>query len=255
MKYPTHVLIVILLLLAPSWASGQVAALRSGPDPDENKAPTVKLVLHPMAAPRPALRYQLLPPLLDRRPGNAAVLYNKTFAEQTPFLVELGKAGGLLGKIEKWLEVPLSNPGEKELRKPWESLVRGGGKFDNLDRAARCESCDWQLPIREQEFYSILLPEFQQTRNFARLLAAKARIEIAEKKFDAAERTLQTGYAMGRHVAQSPCLVTSLIGWSINIIMSKDVEDWVQQPGAPNLYWALTWLPRPLIDFRPAMEA
>jgi hypothetical protein len=253
MKYPTHVLIVILLLLAPSWAGGQVAALWSGPDPDENKAPTTKLVLHPMAAPRPALRYQLLPPFMDRRPGNAAVLYNKVPAEQAAFFTAFGK---LWEKIEKWQEVPLGDPREKELRKAWESSLQlQGSIFDILDQAARCESCDWQLPIREQEFFSILLPEFAQARNFGRLLAAKARIDIAEKEFDAAERTLRTGYAMGRHVAQGPCLVTSLVGLAICNMMSKDVEDWAQQPGAPNLYWALTWLPRPLIDLRPAIEA
>ena len=29
----------------------------------------------------------------------------------------------------------------------------------------------------------------------------------------------------------------------------------IQQPGAPNLYWSLTDLPRPIIDFRPALDA
>jgi len=251
MRYAIWCAVFIVLLGAPSWARGQVTSLWAPPDADENKAPTTKLVLHPMAAPRPALRYQLLPPLLDRRPGNAAVLYNKVPAERTAFFNKFGKTWD---KIQKWQETPLSDPRERELRKPWASLVADGSIFEILDRAARCESCDWQLPIREQEFYSILLPEFQQARNFARLLAAKARIEIAEKRFEAAERTLQSGYALGRHVAQGPCLVTSLVGLAIAGIMSKDMEDWAQEPGAPNLYWALTWLPRPLIDLRPGIE-
>jgi hypothetical protein len=240
--------IFFAMFMAPGSANGQASALAT---PEESQAPVTKLVLHPMAAPRPALRYQLLPPLLDRGPGNAAVLYNKVPAERTVFFMEFGK---LVEKIEKWQQVPLGDPREKELRKPWESAFRGGSMFDILDQGARCETCDWQLPIRGVDFYSILLPEIQQTRNFARMLVAKARIEIAEKRFDAAERTLQTGYALGRHVAQGPCFVMSLVGAAITEIMSRDVEDWVQQPGAPNLYWALTWLPRPLVDLRPAIE-
>jgi hypothetical protein len=237
-------------------AAGQASPVGTG---DKPEPPAVKLVLYPSAAPRPALRYQLLPPLLDRRPGNAAVLYNKTFAEQLAFLTEFGK-GGLWQKIDKWLEVPLGDPREKELRKPWESSAqvfrgRGGGMFDNLDRAARCESCDWQLPIREQEFFSILLPELQETRTCARLLTTKARLEIADGKFDDAVRTLQTGYALARHVGQGQTLIHGLVGLAESGIMSKRVEDWAQTPGAPNLYWALTWLPRPLIDFRPGLEA
>jgi hypothetical protein len=252
MKYLTCFAVFVVLFFALAPASGQAGqpAAKPGP-PDENQAPTVKLVLHPAAAPRPALKYQLLPPLVDRRPGNAAVLYNKVPAERTAFFNEFGK---MWEKIQKWQETPLSDPRERELRKPWQSLMADGSLFQILDQAARCESCDWQLPIREQDFYSMLLPEFQQARNFARLLAAKARIEIAEKRFDAAERTLQSGYALSRHVAQGPCLVTSLVGLAIAGIISKDVEDWVQQPGAPNLYWALTWLPRPLIDLRPGVE-
>ena len=37
--------------------------------------------------------------------------------------------------------------------------------------------------------------------------------------------------------------------------MSKQVETLIQQPGAPNLYWALASLPRPMVDCRLAFEA
>jgi hypothetical protein len=37
-------------------------------------------------------------------------------------------------------------------------------------------------------------------------------------------------------------------------MMSDRVLELVQQPGAPNLYWALTYLPQPLLDFRSAFE-
>ena len=36
--------------------------------------------------------------------------------------------------------------------------------------------------------------------------------------------------------------------------MSNQVQQFIQQPDAPNLYWALSTLPRPLVDFRPGGE-
>ena len=40
----------------------------------------------------------------------------------------------------------------------------------------------------------------------------------------------------------------------IGSMMTGQIEQFIQQPAAPNLYWALATLPRPLIDFRPALE-
>ena len=47
--------------------------------------PPVKLVIHPMAAPRPSLKYQLLPPFETRIRGNAAVYCGKVTAEHLAF--------------------------------------------------------------------------------------------------------------------------------------------------------------------------
>ena len=108
--------------------------------------------------------------------------------------------------VDEWMNIPLGDPKEKEYRKKILAkgvLMSGGdGLFSDMRRAARFESCDWQYPIREGNVVAILLPDMQQTRMFARLLAAKAHLEIAEGQYDEAVRTLQTGYAEARHVAQ-----------------------------------------------------
>src|SRR5262249_39229342 len=41
-------------------------------------------------------------------------------------------------------------------------------------------------------------------------------------------------------------------GAAITQMMLNQVEAWVQTPGAPNLYWSLTALPRPFLDVYPA---
>jgi hypothetical protein len=220
----------------------------------------VKITLHPMPEARPALKYMLLPSYLDCRPGNAAVLWNRIPAERHAFFNDLNKSGGTWDRIEEWMQVPLGDPREKQLR---EQGDRGQTIIDairdvpyaDMVRAARFESCDWQLPMREGNAFSILIPELQQLRTYARLLAAKAHLEIAEGKYDEAMETLQTGFALARDAAKGPTLIHALVGNACAALMAEQVEKLVQRPDAPNLYWALSALPQPLIDFRPGLEA
>ena len=189
-----------------------------------------RLTLYSAAQPRPALRYQLLPEFMDRIPGNAAFYYGKVTAEQTRFFSNRE----LLSKIDQWRAAPLAELRGDEVRLPLGSIEYF------LERAARCEYCDWQLPIREEQFYAILLPELQQTRQFGRILGTKARIHIARGQFDEAVKTLQIGYATGQDAAEGETLVNGLVGISICSMISEQVMECVQQPDAPNLYLGLT---------------
>jgi hypothetical protein len=45
-----------------------------------------------------------------------------------------------------------------------------------------------------------------------------------------------------------------LVGQAIAMVMVVRAEDVIRHPGGPNLYWALTALPRPFIDPRPGLE-
>jgi hypothetical protein len=182
------------------------------------------------------------------QPGNAAVYYGKVKAEQTAFFAQQD----LWKKVEQWSTMPLD-----ELRQSNEAATMIGGRsvFYYLEEAARCETCDWQLPIRRETFYFILLPEVQETRSFARLLVARARWQIAHGKFDDALRTFQTANALARNVGQGPTVINGLVGNAIASMMFDQMELLVQQPDSPNLYWALTHLRYPLIDYRPGIDA
>jgi hypothetical protein len=252
MKARPAILAVVCTILLPPVAFSQQSVAGAGLPEEARKA--VKVVIHPAAEPRPALKYELLPPLAERIPGNAAVWWNRIPAERTNFFAEFNKPGGLWDQAAKWMEIPLGDPREKELR----NQVRGldhPGMLSDMERAARFESCDWELPIREGNFYAMLLPELQQTRTYGRLLSAKARLQIADGEYDRAVQTLQTGYALARGVAQGPTLIHALVGTAIAGMMTTQVREMAQQPHAPNLYWALSALPRPLVDFRPGFEA
>src|SRR5262245_57811411 len=91
-------------------------------------------------------------------------------------------------------------------------------------------------------------------RVWGRLLAVKARVEIAERKYYEAIRTIETGLAFARHVGGGLWLINGLVGIAIATPMLDRCEELIAQPGAPNRYWALTALPRPLVGLRDQME-
>jgi hypothetical protein len=208
----------------------------------DEKTP-IKLALHPAAEPSPALKYRLLPPASEQISGNAAVSYGKVTAEQWAFFTKYANTD----VIDTWREMPLEKLRHERIRLPTSSILF-------LEQGAKCKYCDWQLPLGEMPFYTIMLPDAQQCRSYSRILAVKARIEIANGKFDDAIQTFQTNYALAGNVARGETLVNGLIGIAINGIMVPQITEYVQKPDAPNLYWAFTILPDPLIDMRRALD-
>ena len=237
--------VLATLLLVCQAAQAQTTT----PQPPEDQPPTRKLTLYPAAEPRPALKYQLLPGLLDRRPGNAAVLYNKIglmFRGGPEFAAEQEK-------VSQWGDdsLPLEKFPREEARK---IVERWRQVLDDLEYASRRETCDWELPFRERNPIMILLPEAQDSRGYARLLRLQARLQIADGDLEGAISTLRTGYALARHVASGQTCIHALIGMAIGMNTNAELEELVSQPGAPNLYWALASLPRPFIDLRLGAE-
>ena len=236
-----------MLMLRPAFAVAliwlAVVATRTARADDE-EAP-IKITLHPAAVSQPALKHRLLPQVKDRMPGNAAVYYGKVKSEQNKLFGDRP----LWEKIYAWTEMPI-----EELRREKPELNIDTPIY-YLEQGAMCDSCDWQLPIRREPFYSILLPEIQEARSLARLLIVKARLAIAAGDFDAALEHLQTSYALARNVAHGETLINGLVGLAIAGVKATQIRDLVQQPGAPNLFWTLTELPDPLIDFRAGIEA
>jgi len=216
---------------------------------EEGENPVTKIVLHPAPEPRPALKYRFVFPVGQRRPGNAILLYDRIYAER--FRV-FGAKYEVWEELHKWSEAPLADLRSDKARK---AISGYGGIVKQLDEAARCKSCDWQLLTPGQPFWEILLPDVQSSRAFARILAPYVRLQMAEGKYDDAVESFRSGYLLAQNVGRGPCLVCSLVGSAIAGIMNNQLEQFIQLPDSPNLYWALSTLPRPLIDFRPAWEA
>jgi hypothetical protein len=79
-------------------------------------------------------------------------------------------------------------------------------------------------------------------------------VEIADGNYAAADRTIQTGLAFSRHVAEGPFLINGLVGIAIATQFADVLFDWVSQAKAPNLYWSLGTVPFPLLDLRKELD-
>jgi hypothetical protein len=237
---------VIRVFLSGLVCVGAGSLATAQPKPLPKPDPTVRLMLRPAAAPVPALKYHLLPDLIDQTPGNAVVLYYRAFSPEWQILLHRPEVAKLL---EKWSEHQRQKP-EKGLEWTLQYTM-----LKEVDWAARREYCDWEItPRLRKEGISLLVPDIQAIREFARLLAIRARLEVDRGQFDRATYTLQTGYAMARHAAEHPILISALVGVAAAAQMNTQLEELIQTPGSPNLYWALTDLPSPFIDLRKNLQ-
>jgi hypothetical protein len=220
-----------------------LASVSRGDEPAQENIAPEKITLHPAAAPVPAVKYRLLPGRLDQIPGNAAVYYGKVTAEQRAFFGQPGFGA----RLDQWQDTPLADMPKANVKIPSAVLAF-------LERGARCKYADWQLPIGDAPYFETLLPDVQQCRMFARILASQARLGVSQGKFEDAVRTFRTNYALARNVAAGETIVNGLVGIASCGIMFPQNIEYVQQPNSPNLYWALSMLPTPFIDMRPALD-
>jgi hypothetical protein len=194
-----------------------------------------------MPAPKPALKYQLLPELTELNPGNAAHNYLKCFCEQRFFFY--GKEAP--AERARYVAMPLAELPVEKLRQ------YGGAALRQADWAARMDTIDWQNLRRIQEGGTLELPpEAGPLQVLAAALQVRFRAEVAGRHFDDAIRTAKTMFALARHLGEHPSEIANLVGlWTAHLSLNT-LAEMVQQPGCPNLYWALTDLPCPLVDLR-----
>jgi len=212
------------------------------------RAEVVPLTVQPAAAPVPALKYQLLPELRIQKADNAAPIYVR--AQKA--LKKIGDWQTDAELLGKWCQLPadrMIKDNVREVLAPYQEV------FDLLDQAGCCETCDFKLSDRMRKYgIGATLPEIQDMRPFANLLAIRARLELLEDRPDQALRILRTGLAMARHTGNQPCLVCSLVGVAVSTVFLNEIPNLIQHPRCPNLYWSLNDLPAPFLDYRVGLE-
>ncbi len=256
MKY----LICLLFTLLTSTASAQTVW-----EPiDVDNVQVIRITATPADAPVPLLKYQF-----DLKPsqtthGNAAVDYRRAFAENwTRGAWEAARKmypedevdGEPLAERLYDNEIPLH-----EL--PKDKLARVSQNFNSVIKnfvrpGASRRRCDWELPtldLKAGDLISLHLPEIQEMRSLARAVTLQTRAALVERRYDDAVDLMRMNYTMGRDTGREPLLVCNLVGIAICGVTSDTVLDLIGVPDSPNLYWALTKLPTPLVPIRRAIE-
>jgi hypothetical protein len=236
------------ILIVPAFLVSVPLSLAAEQDADDEGPWSFerKLTVSPQPIPMPALKYQLFPLASERKPGDAAPIYLRFAHERRD---EARRA--LYEKPANWNNLPLDRLPLKEAR----TFLKGHAyNLKQLELGARRRSCDWNYTLDADPIYAILLPDAQEMRMHTGLLVLKTRVEMAEGKLVEAIHTLETGFGFSRHQAEAPFLINGLIAVNSANQFADALLDLVQRPEAPNLYWSLAVLPRPLIDLRKGLE-
>ena len=267
MKYPRLNLINRSFVIA--WLGCLLACTSLFAAPLAPPAPQLKLIqrrtdqgtLHlyqmnvtPAAEPVPAFRYRLTVMPHETKPGNAVTRLLRCLGENT------------LTNIYKYTYDELGDDFDKLYTPsdqiPLDKLKDIDGKLDLLAEhfvklAAYSREIDWG--IEEEDFRGIetigfLLPTAQETRDISRLLMIRARLQIAERRYDDAIETLKRNFRIAQTVSEMKFLVSGLIGIAEVGMGHRVIADLIAAEDSPNLYWALAELPTPMIDLRESLR-
>ena len=253
---------LILVLLASALVSAQPQPQKAD-DPPKRPAPPGKdppastsdfraLTVSPAPVAVPALKYELLPRLRDRKPGNAAMDYHRAYLLRPSWPRDPQEAVKLNETIMAWEGTPTDKLPLADVKR---YLAGHAQSFRALDAAALADRCDWDLANKlSVNNIEPLLTEVQTFRELVRFQHLRIRVYLAENEFDAAVRAIQAGIRLGKDVAEGPTLIHSLVGIAIVEVSLGSLQQLIQRPDSPNMYWALTTLPRPVVDPRMSFE-
>ena len=227
-----------------------------------------ELTLHPQPEPKPALTYQLIPDEFNSVEGNSAIYYLKAlgFLEQNGARELLQQTWTRAQKLAQekgidvatvppysWLKAAPSDLPVKEVR---EYLALTSFQPPYLAEAAKRRSFSLDRNLRDVESpISVLLPEIQTLRELARNQSLRCRLAIAENRFDDAITILGQQFALANHLGKDEFLVSALVGLAISSIAWEDTLHLIQCDTAPNLYWAVASLPKPLANLQRALAS
>jgi hypothetical protein len=154
-----------------------------------------------------------LPPFLSLD-DNAAPLYQRAFAA-------LAADASLRGE-----DSPVADPLAAAVGTPALAATLAGHSdtLDLLRRAADRPGCrfdrDWSQPAID-----MLLPEVQEMRTAARLLALAARQAAADGEAAAAVADILRIHRLGAHAASEPILISGLVGQAIDTLAIETLVD------------------------------
>ena len=220
------------------------------PVPKDGKV-TIAMTVTPAPTPKPLADYYILPEYRDLQPGDKLSGFMKCYMEQDRFF-----SAAESEKRYKLLEVPLAElPADVREQNGIKSGIAYNPKFATMmvfmDQAARYNRVEWNeyFNLRHDGVYT-LFPEMQKMRDLANVLRLRMRGEVKNGEFDRVTATAKTMFGLAKMLEQHPTLIGGLVGIAIAQMAVHGLEEAVQQPGCPNLFWSFADLPAPFFDLR-----
>jgi hypothetical protein len=193
--------------------------------------------------PVPALKYHLVFDPMERRPGNAALLYaqamllvSNKFFDEVDHAIDLSRGPDTAAFLAAATELDILDLAKL------------------IDLGGRCDESDWQIPVRDMGYHT-LLPNLNSLRPLARFTCVNSVRLMRTGDISGALDMIRDGIAIGRNTAREPFVVSGIQGNGILSDMAEPLVELMNRPDSPNLYWALASMPRPLIDFQRCAEA
>ncbi len=228
------------VLLSPAFDDREEA----NAEPEKPESTTFRL--HPAVEPDPALRYRLWPAVAAQRGDEAIPFISRALLLQYQAIhQDDASAQDFMEKYETFSDASIDELPREELR----AFLKRYGELalKELARAENRMGLTYDLGLSElsvSESVSTSLPEFQETRNLARLLQLRIRLAIAEGRWDDAIDDLRLGLRLSEFAGRSTNFVIGrLVGIAISGVMLITVEEAIERPDCPNLYWALATIP------------
>ncbi len=229
----TSMIFVCLIVCRQSIASSEEPTnVKANPSDFQSLVVSARAVEHPLQ------RYRLLPAEYELKDGNAApILLRLPWDEATYF-------SQVVPTFADYLDLPLDDPKVQQSGRVFYDRF-----YNELRRAAFRRFAEWEYPIGEKPLASIMLPDVQGGKQVLdRGLSVWIRYQLSQDNVSQALEGVKVGLANSRHYARTPFAITQLVCATINGHMIERLEEIVSNAGCPNLYWALSALPRPLID-------
>jgi hypothetical protein len=223
-------LMLITAIVLGLWGTTAPAADQAkSAGPTENKT----FELSPAAPPIPALKYQLMfDDAGDRISGNAAILYLDSV---------------LLLNSETREKIQNAHEAYETDKKTFSSIadsIEASSALKEVELAGRRIDCNWESPFREMGAET-LLPHLEPLlKGVGRLLSVRAHRQIQKGKTDEAIKTIRLGYEMSDKIGREGTLVSALVALAVAGMMDDCVVELANRPESPNLFWALSVLPR-----------
>jgi len=226
MRHSTVSLILAVALILSSRVQASKQASKAPESPR-----VVSLVIEPSAI-DPQKSYALVLKAEELTEGDAAALYSKA-VQALPAKMDVNQ-------LADWRKMPLSQLPKDQVETV---LQQAQSSLDLVSQGAKCKNCNWPAFVP-----GTMVASLSEYRQLAFLLCLKARLQIAQGQYDKAIETIRTGLAMAKHIGEAPTIIQGMTGIAIATQMLRPVEDLAQVKGSPNLYPALSALPRPLVN-------